>query len=174
MTAIIPYTTVLSSQVAATVSTSQSSRSSSNSNTVFFGRFKIWQETVLNLWHFPSVDSTLALRPRVYSFVSKYATLSSVTALSVIPLLNACLVARKYLYRKKAQESKYCDQIAVVTWREYGTFSSQGVQDIVLIHKPKDTKLSAYLRCLIVTQRNIYFLLPQNHCCTRQKSKKSA
>lgn len=173
MTAIIPYTTVLSSHVAATVSTSQSSRSSSNRNTVFFGRFKIWQETVKSM-AFPSVDSTLALRPCVYSFVSKYATLSSVTALSVIPLLNVCLVARKYLYGKIAHESKYCDQVAVVTWREYGTFSWQGVQDIVQIHKPKDTKLSAYLRCLIVTRRNIYFLLPQNHCCTRQKSKKSA
>lgn len=89
----------------------------------------------------PSVHSTLALRPRVYSFVSKCATLTSVTALSVIPLLNACLVARKDLYGMKAQESKYCDQIAVVTWRGYGTFSWQGVQDIVQIHKPKDTKL---------------------------------
>lgn len=123
---------------------------------------------------FPSVDSTLALRPRIYSFVSKYATLTSVTALSVIPPLNACLVARKDLYGMKAQESKYCDQIFVVTWREYGTFSWQGVQDIVQIHKPKDTKLSAYFRCLIVTRRNIYFLLPQNHCCTPQNFKKSA
>lgn len=72
---------------------------------------------------FPSVDSTLALRPRVYSFVSKYATLTSVTALSVIPPLNSCLVARKDLYGMKVQQNKNCDQIAVVTWRGYGTFS---------------------------------------------------
>ena len=90
---------------------------------------------------FPSVDSTLALRPRVYSFVSKYATLTSVTALLVIPQLNACLVTRKDLYGMKAQESKYLDQIAVVTWRGYGTFCWQGVKDIVQIHKAKETKL---------------------------------
>lgn len=90
---------------------------------------------------FPSVDSTLALRPRVYSFVSKYATLTSVTALSVIPPLNSCLVARKDLYGMKVQQNKNCDQIAVVTWRGYGTFSWQGLQDIVQIHKATETKL---------------------------------
>ena len=65
---------------------------------------------------FPSVDSTLALRPRVYSFVSKYTTLTSATALSVIPPLRACLVVRNELYGMKAEESKHCNQIAVVTW----------------------------------------------------------
>ena len=90
---------------------------------------------------FTSVDSTLALRPCVYSFVSKYATFTSVTALSAIPPLNACLVARKDFYGMKAQESKYHDQIADVPWRGYGTFCWQGVQDIVQIHKAKETKL---------------------------------
>lgn len=99
---------------------------------------------------FPSVDSTLALRPCVYSFVSKYATLTSVTALSVIPPLNACLVARKDLYGVKAQESKYCDQITVVTWRGYRTFCWQGVQDIVQIHKAKETKLEINKRGEVV------------------------
>lgn len=65
---------------------------------------------------FPSVDSTLAIRPCVYSFLSKYTTLTSATTLSVIPLLKACLVARKELYGMKAEESKHCDQIGVVTW----------------------------------------------------------
>ena len=90
---------------------------------------------------FPSVDSTLALRPRVYSFVSKYTTLTSATALSVIPPLKACLVAQKELYGMKGEERKHCDQIAVVTWRGYGTFSWQGIQDIVHIHNVKKTRL---------------------------------
>lgn len=90
---------------------------------------------------FPSVDSTLALHPWVYSFVSKYTTLTSATALSVIPPLKACLVAQKELYEMKAEESKHCDQIAVVTWRGYRTFSWQGIQDIVHIHNAKKTRL---------------------------------
>ena len=90
---------------------------------------------------FPSVDSTLALRPCVYSFVSKYTALTSATALSVIPPLKACLVARKELYEMKAKESKHCDQIGVVTWRGYGTFSWQGIQDIVQIHNAMMTRL---------------------------------
>ena len=90
---------------------------------------------------FPGVDSTLALCPREYSFQSKNTPLTSATALTVLPPLNTCLVARKDLYRMKAEESKHGDLIPVVTWRGYGTFSWQGIQDIVSIHNAKRTRL---------------------------------
>ena len=43
------------------------------------------------------------------------------------------------LYGMKIDESK--DQLAVASWPGYGTFSWQGIKDIVRIHHARKTKL---------------------------------
>ena len=71
----------------------------------------------------PNVETTLVIRPPTYSVVSKCTRLTSPAALAVIAPLNACMDVRKTLYGMKIDESK--DQLAVVSWPEYGTFSWQ-------------------------------------------------
>lgn len=87
----------------------------------------------------PNVETTLVTRPPTYSVVSKCTKLTSPAALAVIPPLNACMDVRKTLYGMKIDESK--DQLAVVSWPGYGTFSWQGIQDIVGIHYARKSKL---------------------------------
>lgn len=87
----------------------------------------------------PNVETTLVTRPPTYSVVSKCTKLTSPASLAVIPPLNACMDVRKTLYGMKIDESK--DQLAVVSWPGYGTFSWQGIQDIVGIHYARKTKL---------------------------------
>lgn len=87
----------------------------------------------------PNVETTLVTRPPTYSVVSKCTKLTSPAALAVIPPLNACMDVRKTLYGMKIGESK--DQLAVVSWPGYGTFSWQGIQDIVGIHYARKSKL---------------------------------
>ena len=87
----------------------------------------------------PNVETTLAKRPPTYSVVSKSAKLTSPAALAAIPPLNVCMDVRKVLYGMKIDKSK--EQLAVVSWPGYGTFSWQGIQDIVRIHYARKTKL---------------------------------
>lgn len=88
----------------------------------------------------PNVDSTLARCSPVYSVVStKHTTLTSTTALAAIPPLNVCMTARKTLYAMNVDDNH--SELTVVTWPGYGTFSQEGIQDIVRLHNAKQTKL---------------------------------